>query len=283
MFTILAPLDGTPQAEVAFMGIQAFAGGEPARVRFLYVGDDPEGAQQAYLDRQAAQFAALGHETSAQVQPGDPADVICATAHALPADLVVMKRDEREGLTQWVLGSITDKVARELRTPLLLMNPQPGDERWHDYRLRHLLVPLDGSEAAEQAIDFALGLAERLGARVTVLYSVPFLEIAYTAAPEMIALGSISPRTDAQLEADMIAYLEGVAERYAERIQLGHVAMRGKAGDAIATAAASHDVDLVVLTSRGAGSLVHPGLGSVAEDVTSRSSVPVLLIRPETV
>jgi len=280
MDTIILPLDGTPEAECAFMAVQALAK-PPARLRLLYVGDDPDNDHQDYLDRIARLFTELGHEPTAQVLPGDdPAAVIVQTAQVLEADLVILKRDDREGIAGWVLGSITDKVARELPCPLLLINPFPGDSRWIDYRIEHIMVPLDGSAPAEHAIERALTLAERLGCRVTIMYSVPWLQPTYAAPPELLAIGTVSAQTDAQVEAEMHEYLQHIAERYADRTEMGRVAIRGPAADAVCVAAENHDVDLIVMTTQGAGGIVHRGLGSVAEGVTKASGVPVMLVRP---
>ncbi|MEE9277445.1 MAG: universal stress protein [Dehalococcoidia bacterium] len=277
---MLLPLDGQPTSEIAFIGLRALAGSEPQELRLLYAGDDPDGAHLAYLERVAGLFRDLGHRPSPQVRPGDPAQVIVETAQALPADLVILKRDEREGIKGWVLGSITDKVARSLRCPLLLMNPLSGDGRWLDYRIRQVMVPLDGSASAERAIAVALPLAHRLDARVTVMYSIPWLHATYLAGPEMIAAGSMSAQTDARLEADMHVYLDGLVARYGERPSLERIAMRGKAADAITVAAAKHAVDLIIMTTQGAGGILHRGLGRVAEAVTKRSGVPLLLVPP---
>ena len=279
MDTIILPLDGTAEAESALLALTALTR-EPARLRLLYVGDDPEGEHLRYLESRAEGLRAQGHETEVEVIAGDPASVIVETAAALDASLVIMKRDDRKGIASWVLGSITDKVARELPTALLLFNPPAENERWSEGGVGHVMVPLDGSATSEAAIPIALSLAERLGARVSVMYSVPWLEPRYAGPPELLAVGSVSEETDARIEADMHSYLEGLVERHAASLQLGRIAMRGPAADAVSTAAESHEVDLIVMTTQGASGIVHRGLGSVAEGVTKRSGVPVMLVRP---
>ena len=281
MPTILLPLDGTPEAEVALVGVQALTRNLPHTMRLLYVGDDPDDAHATYLERIGKLLADLGHTPSVQVLLGDPADVILSVAMSLPADLVILKRDEREGVKGWVLGSITDRVARQIRGPLLLMNPLPNDDRWLNYTIRQILVPLDGSASAESALDAAVPLAERLGARISVIYSTPWLNPSMAAVPEFYMAGSVSPEVDRQIEADMRAYLEGVVDRYRDRVQPERIAMRGAAADAVLAAAEKHMVDLVMMTTQGAGGIVHRSLGRVADAVTQASGVPVMLIRPE--
>lgn len=283
MPTILLPLDGTPEAEVALVGVQALTRNLPHTIRLLYVGEDPDQTHAAYLERIGRLLTDLGHTTSAQVLPGDPADVILSVGMSLSVDLVILKRDEREGVKGWILGSITDRVARQIRSPLLLMNPLPGDDRWLDYTIRNMLIPLDGSTSAESALDKALPLAERLGAHIAIMYSTPWLNPAMAAVPEFYMAGNVSPEVDRQLEADMHAYLEGVVERYRDRVQPERIAMRGNAADAVIAAAVEHMADLVIMTTQGAGGIVHRGLGRMADAVTQASGVPVMLIRPPAV
>ncbi len=280
MPTLLLPLDGTALAEAALVGAQALTGNQRWTVRTLYVGKDDTGEHARYLERIAGLLRKLGHEVSTQVTSGDPAEEIANVANALPADLVIMKRDEREGWSGWMLGSITDKVVRRLRVPLLLVNPRPGEPQWTDYHVRHILVPLDASTTSEAAIDVALRVAEWTGARITLVYSAPWPSVTYGAAPELAAAAAWTPESDRELEASLYAYLDGVVQRYRDRIQLQRVAMRGRAVDAIVTAAAEHAVDLVVMTTSGAGAVAPMRLGSVAEGVIKESTVPVMLVRP---
>ncbi len=226
MPTVLLPLDGTPVAEIALAGLQALAGEARFMVRLLYVGDDDGGERSAYLEQEAERLRRRGHDASTLVLAGDPATDIVGTAHGLPADFVILKRDQRAGNVGWIRGSVTDHVARHLRIPLLLMSPLPGDGRWLHYKIRRVMVPLDGSGNAELAIDQALPIAERLGAQLSVMYSVPWLEASNSAAPELIAVGSVGAATDARLEADMATYLQDVIARFRDKLRLQTVAMR---------------------------------------------------------
>ena len=294
MPTLLLPLDGTPAAEVAFVCVQALTGNQPHQLRLLYVGDDKDGSHRAYLERVAGMFKDLEHEPSVEVRSGDPAQVIVSAAEEPAVDAVILKRDEREGVRGWILGSITDKVARSLQRPLLLMNPLPGEGRWLDYTIRNIMVPLDGSGNAERGVDAALPLAERLGAQVTAMYSLPWLrrepvrqtqdrrqEVTQdSAGPELGGLARVSTASDELEEAEMKAYLEDLVHRFRDRTQLRTIAMRGDAVAAIEEAAQKNEIDLIVMTTQGAGGVVHRGLGSVAEAVSKDCTVPVMLVRP---
>jgi nucleotide-binding universal stress UspA family protein len=142
------------------------------------------------------------------------------------------------------------------------------------------MVPLDGSGNAELAIDQALPIAERLGAQISVMYSVPWLEASYSAAPELIAVDNVRAAKDARLEADMAAYVQDVIARFRDKLRLQTVAMRGHPATAIITAAENHEIDLIVMTTQGAGGIVHRGLGSVVDAVAKNSGIPVMLVRP---
>ena len=85
--------------------------------------------------------------------------------------------------------------------------------------------------------------------------------------------------------ADRRAYLEGVTERFRDRIRLGTIVASGVAAgasapDAIADAAALAHPDLIVLTTHGAQGTRLTGLGGVATAVVQTSPVPVFLVRP---
>jgi nucleotide-binding universal stress UspA family protein len=127
-----------------------------------------------------------------------------------------------------------------------------------------ILVPLDGSPDAAEALGCAAWVAGRLGARLHVL----------SAAPD-------------ELPAPAALRRLGVTEEHWPLVTL-HQATGGPA-DAILSAVARHRVDLVVMAARGAGAheagaaaAGAPGrlLGTVARAVAERCPVPVLLLPP---
>jgi nucleotide-binding universal stress UspA family protein len=142
--------------------------------------------------------------------------------------------------------------------------------------IQHILVPHDFSETAEKAFDFALDLAEKLGARLTVLHAYEVPTYAFPEGPvltvEMIA----------QIERASSTALEGVVSRAGRRspaVKVKTELRHGTAWREIDQAAQDLKVDLIVLGTHGRRGLARALLGSVAEKVVRTSACPVLTVR----
>jgi nucleotide-binding universal stress UspA family protein len=101
-------------------------------------------------------------------------------------------------------------------------------------------------------------------------------ERAVAAADEDEALPALTSAADAA------SYLDGVSQRYADRVRFGQaVKDSGRAtSEAIVEAAREQRADLVVLTSQGTSGARKEGLGRVAEAMAQTSTVPVMIARP---
>lgn len=148
-------------------------------------------------------------------------------------------------------------------------------------KIQNLLVPLDGSANAEQALPHAEELAKAFGARLTLL------RVGGGMAPEALGLPELSMAfaTELQLhqakvESDLLAYLERLATSLRERgIDVACEVRTGDAPSAIVELADSEHVDLVVMTSHGRGGLARWFYGSVAERVMGNVSCSLLVVR----
>ena len=139
---------------------------------------------------------------------------------------------------------------------------------------RRILLPLDGSDVAEQALPFALAQAERFRAQLTLLRAVE--PILYNR--------SLATLDDARQERLDWAreYLEGVATRIRERgIQVEVVITEDAPHVAITGFAEANEVDLIALCSRGHSGPSRWLMGSVADRIVRGASVPVLLVRAQ--
>lgn len=82
----------------------------------------------------------------------------------------------------------------------------------------HVLIPVDGSELSEGALQAAIALAKRLDARLTVFYALPTAgAYAYATVPTFVDKAEINAKTLLevhQLIADSAAtYLKGLVAR----------------------------------------------------------------------
>ena len=143
---------------------------------------------------------------------------------------------------------------------------------------RRIIVPLDGSELAEQALPQAEAQARLTGAP---LHLVRVIDPAGQGT-----LGNVLLHTDAVamqllLEEERLAardYLERIEQEVRDRQHTVTVEYRrGSVADELI--AAARPEDLLIMATHGRGGLARWFLGSVAEAVLRRASVPVLLVR----
>ena len=144
--------------------------------------------------------------------------------------------------------------------------------------VRTILVPLDGSAFAEDAILVAANLARRWGAKVEFTTVEPPLSVALMSYDASDA-GAL---TQDDLRKQLNEYLSSKAEavRTTHGIQASARVLRGVAAHALARHIEAHGIDLVVMTTHGRGGLSRFWLGSVADQLLRRTRAPVLLLRP---
>ncbi|ADW21587.1 universal stress protein [Thermus scotoductus] len=139
---------------------------------------------------------------------------------------------------------------------------------------RSLLLPTDGSPAAEAGVKEGLRLAKALGARVAFLYVLEPVGPRLFLGPETL------PYYQALVE-DMrkegMAALDR-ATRMAEELGVGFEAhlLEGRAAEVILKEAGKHD--LLVMATHGRTGLDAVLLGSVTQEVVRRSPKPVLVV-----
>jgi nucleotide-binding universal stress UspA family protein len=131
-----------------------------------------------------------------------------------------------------------------------------------------LLVPLDGSEAAQAALPYALALATP-GAELILLTVVPEDEAAASGDP-----AAATPEDQARAALELVA--KGVRQSgHAVRIEVAV----GDPTARIVDTAADMNATMIVMTSHGRGALGRLIFGSVADGVSRTADVPVMIVR----
>lgn len=142
---------------------------------------------------------------------------------------------------------------------------------------KHILVPVDGSSTAQLAVEKAIGLAKAFGSRVSAIFVIdpyPFTgvgtDFAYGQAEY---LSAATAEANAAIKAAKDAF--GAAGVSVETSVIeAHASWRG-----VVQAAASLQVDLIVMGSHGRSGFEKLVLGSVTQAVLAHTSVPVLVVR----
>jgi nucleotide-binding universal stress UspA family protein len=139
----------------------------------------------------------------------------------------------------------------------------------------HILVPVDFGAATQPGIDLAVGLAQKLGAQLTLVH-------AFDLTP-FTTLAPFAPAIDVE---PIIASVERELATALAKVKLvwprsDSAFRRGAPVDAILDAAKELHCDLIVIGTHGRRGVTRVLLGSVAERVVRLSPVPVLTIHPE--
>jgi nucleotide-binding universal stress UspA family protein len=136
---------------------------------------------------------------------------------------------------------------------------------------RRILVPLDGSAAAEAALPVALQMATTPGGQLLILRVVAE-RFDRDPSPLETALARIR-------EAE--AYLRQIRERItSEGQQVATFLWQGSPAAAIVKAVQHYQIDVVVMTTHGRTGRDKEMFGSVAESVLAGITVPVVVVRP---
>ena len=147
--------------------------------------------------------------------------------------------------------------------------------------MKHILVPIDGSEHAFKALDIALDLAERSAAQVTLLHVTPTREI-----PEGLRrfaeVEHIADGAEWLYDKAIGERLLAAASKHTAGRAIGKVAVSVRSGEAaveIVNAVEELEVDGVVMGSRGLSSISGLVMGSVSRKVSNAAPCTVITVR----
>lgn len=158
-----------------------------------------------------------------------------------------------------------------------------------DNNYASILVPLDGSEFAEQVLPQVMPIAARFGSRLTLLQvttspaaMAPLVADPMAAADGMAtAAQMLDPEIFEAEKQRAVEYLSGVAKQLHAQglatVEIEHV--EGTPAEIIARRAKELGVSLIAMTTHGRGGLGRLMFGSVADAVLRDAPCPVLLVR----
>jgi nucleotide-binding universal stress UspA family protein len=230
-------------------------------------------------ERVAAEGAALAREVAPDLRVrslgmiGGPAGELIGRSGE--AGLVVVGRRRRSALASAALGSVSFAVILHARCPVVVV--QEGTEDAAAAPGGPVVVGVDGSRAAQAALELAAELADAWGSALSVVaaWAVPASE------PWTEALG---PEAAQAAHDDARRGAEEVAVAALDRVRAAHPGtevsvsvVQGPAEEVLAEA--SRSASLVVVGSRGHGGFAGMMLGSVGHSVLRKASSPVAVVR----
>ncbi len=296
MFTkLLVPLDGSQLAEQALepaLQMAQFANSQIILLRvpiFRQVmlpdasgevvvwdenlDDQAQIEAEEYLQQVQSRYPHISMIT--RVINGDEAGVILDTAGREEVNLIVMSTHGYSGFTRWVMGSITERVLRHAPCPVLVVRKEGP--------INDVVITLDGSPLAEQALVPGLAIARYFGADpclLRVYYGGSLTE------KERVQInwteGESGKGLYEQVQASVKQYLDDLARAHESAGQvIETVVMEGSPAFTILDYAEAHSTDILVMATHGRTGLRRFVYGSVTEKVMHGAECNVLIIRPE--
>jgi len=207
---------------------------------------------------------------------GDAVSNILEQSGHRKADLLVMTSHGRGHFGRFWLGSVTDAVIRRSAVPVLVVRAvELGTEFRGDEPFQHILVPLDGSEAAEQVLNLADEIAQADGSELTLLQVAPPALV--SAMPGYDGFVGVGPTVDEATAHDYLRRVRGAQNLHAAQLDTVVLTNGLTVANDIVRYAHQKDVDLLAITTHGHGGLRRLILGGIADKIIRSAHCPVLV------
>ncbi len=254
--SILVPIDETEQTVVALNQSYNLARHTDSKIVLLSV---EENSSRTVL-RKLAELAKEASEKSGQpvetmIRKGNVYEQIHKVADVLNP-IVMMGLTSKFSVGN-VLGKNAFRMVRESKNPVMTIR---GRQNRNDYKT--ILLPLDLTKESREKVDRGIELARRFNSTIRVI--------------------SVLTQTDEEAENKLIAYSNQVW-KYLRSHQIRSTVRTVRGNDPsqlILEYANQIDADLILLTSKTAVNVKEFFTGTVAEQIISKSEIPVLTYHP---
>jgi nucleotide-binding universal stress UspA family protein len=226
------------------------------------------------LQTEATRLRGDGVTVDTEVRDGHVVREILAAADGFAADLIVLGTHGREGFERLVLGSVTEKVLRKASCAVLTVPGSALGRARAPVAWTRILCAHDGSSASRAGVAYAASLAERTGARLTLVSVVEALPYG----------GDFTGPAFAAFHADrerhaVEALDAALPPATRSRLHVDDRVVYGKPAQQILDVAVQEPPDLIVLGVQGRGALDQLMFGSTANHVVRHAQQPVLTVR----
>ena len=294
---VLCPVDFSDSSELALRYAIAVGARQNARLTAMHVIPAVIATPDVYpylaapiptsQETRDRAFEQLGHfvhsarerdlAVDVTLEDGEVVDTILQKADALPADLIVMGTHGRRGFKRLLMGSVTERVLREARAPVLSVSPHSPGPSAGGAPFRSILCPVDFSPASLAGFDAALALAGDEGTVTVVKVLERYVD---AGMGEAIALDFDAIRARQQEEAfAKLGALIRSADRPRIKLEVATPDSRGAYREILRIAERDSN-DLIVMGVSGRSSADLLFFGSTANHVVRSAGCPVLTVRP---
>ena len=203
------------------------------------------------------------------VQDGNASDKILSFAETQGVNLIVMGTHGLRGVDRLMLGSVTERVLRKARCPVLVVRKPVHDfvspgEKADPVNIKRIVLCMDFSEHAQRALNHAFSIAREYNAELTLLHVLEHL-------PGSADIQSATAKATKQLR-------ESVPPRARKPSLVKFLVRIGKPYQQIIEVASETQTDLAIMGVRGRSSLDSALFGSTAYRVIQLGPCPVLAV-----
>jgi nucleotide-binding universal stress UspA family protein len=229
----------------------------------------------AEIQRSLRETGATGLNPKVLAQEGRAHELIAYRAQAQPADLVVMGTHGRSGFNRLLLGSVTEKVLRSVRCPVLTVPPAAPSMTGAAVTFKQILCAIDFSPSATKALQYALELGRQAGGCVTVLYALEYMD---PEEPCEHVVFDIRTRRQHFIDHARARLHAQVAQESTTWCELKELVTIDRAYKAILQHATTSNVELIVMGAQGTSGLELMIYGSNTQHVVRAATCPVLTV-----
>jgi nucleotide-binding universal stress UspA family protein len=299
--TILVPLDGSQLADCVLPHVVAISRSFDAEIILLRMLEKNQAGTSAqmfdllnwqinktksalYLEKIKARIQELQVRAHTVVVEGLVAEGIIEYAQTQGMKLIVLSSHGRNGLTQWGISSITQKIILSAQTSLLIVRAHQygnySDKLSTNPLYQRILVPLDGSQRAENVLPVVTHLAHYHKSQVHLAHVVKTPEMArqMPPAPEDVELTN---RVIERNREEAANYLEQLKSRsYLEGIDVHtHLVTGENAAVALHQIEEQEQIDIVALNAHGYSGNHQWPYGSMVNNFILYGKVPLLIVQ----
>lgn len=268
---VLLPYDGTPESLAALGPARALAEATCDILHVLHVCKQPCTREELLAELDLPEGLP---GTTFDIVTGDPVERILERARERDVGYIVMASKNLVADDERTIRSITAEVLDRSATDVMVV---PPDVR-HVESLKHIMVPLDGTPSAAEAMPAALRLARKTGAQISMLHvRTGHLDIAELEPGSffMIRLRN-GPEEVAYLTQEFVERFVRHHEDYHEDILVRLEVGVGDAAEEILAAVERLGVDLIVSSWHG---VLEKGRASVLKKIVAGAHCPVLVVK----
>lgn len=195
-------------------------------------------------------------------------EAIVDKAEAIGADLIVMGTHGRTGVGKLLLGSVAEQVVQHAGCNVVTVG-KDAKVAEGTAGFDPILVPVDFADYSEKAIEVAKQIVTKDGKLVVQhVVSTPIHPSFY--AGGVTQMFELDPELPNRIREQLAKLYDGPGEL---------VVTEGTPAEEILKTADEHDVQMIVMGTRGLSGLDHVLLGSVTERVMRKAKVPVLAVK----